>query len=42
MGNLKNPLSAAVHKFLANVYTELGQLDLANRERAEAKRLGDP
>jgi arylsulfatase A-like enzyme/tetratricopeptide (TPR) repeat protein len=33
------PLSPDAHKFLANVYTELGQKGDAAREQAEAKRL---
>jgi tetratricopeptide (TPR) repeat protein len=34
------PQSPDAHKFLANVYTELGQEENARRERAEADRLG--
>jgi tetratricopeptide (TPR) repeat protein len=34
------PLSPDAHKFLANVYTELGREGDAAREQAEAKRLG--
>lgn len=34
------PKSPDAHKFLANVYTELGRESDASRERAEAERLG--
>ncbi|HTS36276.1 MAG TPA: sulfatase-like hydrolase/transferase [Candidatus Solibacter sp.] len=34
------PTSTDVHQFLANVYQELGQMDNARREQAEAARLG--
>ena len=33
------PHSPDAHKFLANIYTELGQDENARRERAEAQRL---
>jgi Flp pilus assembly protein TadD len=33
------PKSPDAHKFLGNVYTELGQEENARRERAEADRL---
>jgi arylsulfatase A-like enzyme/Tfp pilus assembly protein PilF len=33
------PQSADAHKFLANVYTELGQLENARREQSEAEHL---
>lgn len=33
------PKSPDAHKFLANIYTELGQNESASRERAEADRL---
>jgi arylsulfatase A-like enzyme/Tfp pilus assembly protein PilF len=36
------PQSPEAHKFLANVYTELGQEENARRERAEAQRLSVP
>jgi tetratricopeptide (TPR) repeat protein len=36
------PQSPDAHKFLANVYTELGQEGNARRERAEARRLTAP
>ena len=36
------PQSPDAHKFLANVYTELGQEENARRERAEAQRLSVP
>ncbi len=36
------PQSPDAHKFLANVYTELGQEENARRERAEAQRLSAP
>ena len=36
------PQSPDAHKFLANVYTELGQEENARRERAEADRLNSP
>jgi len=36
------PQSPDAHKFLANVYTELGQEENASRERAEAQRLSAP
>jgi arylsulfatase A-like enzyme len=35
------PQSPDAHKFLANVYIELGQLQNARREQAEAERLGN-
>ncbi len=36
------PQSPDAHKFLANVYAELGQEENASRERAEAQRLSAP
>jgi len=36
------PQSADAHKFLANVYTELGQEENARREQSEAQRLSAP
>jgi Flp pilus assembly protein TadD len=36
------PQSPDAHKFLANVYTELGQGENARREQAEAQRLIAP
>jgi choline-sulfatase len=36
------PQSPDGHKFLANVYTELGQTENARREQAQAARLGVP
>jgi len=36
------PQSADAHKFLANVYAEMGQEENARRERAEAQRLATP
>jgi tetratricopeptide (TPR) repeat protein len=35
------PQSPDAHKFLANVYIELGQMQKARQEQAEANRLGD-
>jgi arylsulfatase A-like enzyme len=37
-----NPQSIDAHKFLANVYSELGQQEQASRERAAAERLSNP
>jgi choline-sulfatase len=36
-----NPRSVDAHKFLANVYSELGQPEKASRERAEAEQLSN-
>jgi len=33
-----NPRSVDAHKFLANVYSELGEPEKASRERAEAEQ----
>jgi len=35
------PQSPDAHKFLANVYIELGQLQNARQEQAQADRLGN-
>jgi Tfp pilus assembly protein PilF len=35
------PQSPDAHKFLANIYIELGQLQNARQEQAEAERLGN-